>query len=194
MGIGSKMVGPWARELPKWAVLFGTVLPDAIDKPLYYVLLFWTRHQGESLGYINNSRTIAHTAIFLLAITLVAVVRRSRILAAIALGVATHLFLDNLGDSLVDYFMPDISHPPQHSAMVALLWPFFKSYFPVSPFNSFAGHMHRSFNPLSMGFEVVGACILFWEYWQVRHEHEILGTLTLRRRFNKDKKRKLKNR
>ena len=173
MGIGSKLVNPWARELPKWTLLVGTVLPDMIDKPLFYILLFWTRINGESMCYLNSTRTLAHTAFFLLAITIVAVVRRSRVLAALALGVATHLFLDNLSDSLADYFMPDISHPSQHSARVALLWPFFKPYFVISPFNTFSGHVQRSFNTLSVGFETVGAGILFWDYWQNRHESEI---------------------
>ena len=194
MGIGTKMVSPWSRELPKWALLFGTLLPDLIDKPLYYILYFLTQASGASMGRINNPRTVGHTAFFLLLITLIAVVRRSKVFAAIALGVATHLFLDNLSDSLADYFMSDVSHPSQHSALVALLWPFFKPYFSASPFNTLVAHLEHSFNPMNLGFEVVGAAILFWEYWQTRHEHEILGSLLARRRVHRERKRKLKNR
>lgn len=192
LGIGSKMVSPWAKGLPKWALLLGTVLPDFIDKPLFYLMLLLARMTGGSVGYINNSRTFAHTAIFLLLITGLAVLRRSKTLAAIAFGVATHLLLDNLGDGLAGYFMPDITHPPQQSALIALLWPFYKSYFVISPFDTLAGHMHRSINPLSLGFEVIGASILFWDYWQFRHEPEILQSLALRRRKNKEIKLKKK--
>lgn len=193
MGIGSKLVNPWAQKLPKWALLAGTLLPDAIDKPLFYILLFESRWRGGNLGFINSSRTIAHTGVFLLAFTLLASVRRSRILAAMALGIATHLLLDNLNDNLVEYFIPDVMHPSQHSALVALLFPFLKPYFPAAPFKSFAGHMDLSLNPLSLGFETVGASILFWDYWQNRHESEILQGLTLRRRRKKELKRRKKH-
>lgn len=181
MGIGSRLVKPWTQSLPKWALLLGTMLPDLIDKPVYYGLLFYARMMGTTMGLLNNSRTIGHTALFLLAFTGVAMVRRSRLFAALALGIATHLILDNLNDSLVDYFLPEINHPPQHSAMVALLWPFLQSYFPATPFTKFTEHMHRSFNPLSLGFEVIGAIILFWDGWQTRHESEIREFFSLRR-------------
>ena len=36
LGIGSKMVYPWRKQITRGALLVGTVLPDLIDKPLYY--------------------------------------------------------------------------------------------------------------------------------------------------------------
>ena len=104
MGIGSKLVNTWSKELPRWALLAGTLLPDVIDKPLYYILFAITRLNGGHLGLINNSRTVGHTAMFLLALTLLAVTRRSRVLAALALGVATHLMLDKVGFDQRDGF------------------------------------------------------------------------------------------
>jgi hypothetical protein len=181
LGIGSRLVSPWTRSLPRWAVLLGTVLPDLIDKPLYYLVLLVAPLRHVGLDFINNSRTVAHTGMFLLVLTGLAVLRRSRVLAALALGVASHLLLDNLADSLFDTFMPDPSLPPTHSALVALLWPFKQASFPRSPFHTFEGHMHRSFNPLSLGFEVVGLGILGWDLWQRRHESEILAALNERR-------------
>jgi hypothetical protein len=181
MGIGSRLVKPWTQSLPKWALLLGTMLPDLVDKPLYYFLLFYSRMMGTDMGLLNNSRTIGHTALFLLAFTAIAMMRRSRLFAALALGIATHLILDNLNDGLVDYFFPDLNRPAQNSAKIALLWPFLQSYFPHPPFTKFSEHMSRSFNPLNIGFEVIGAAILFWDWWQTRHEFEIRQFFALRR-------------
>jgi hypothetical protein len=45
MGFGAAMARPWAnpfRKLSFGMILLGTVLPDLIDKTLYYSLSFWT--------------------------------------------------------------------------------------------------------------------------------------------------------
>ena len=159
LGIGSKLASPWSKDLPKWALLTGTMLPDLIDKPLYYGLSFVTDKHGAGLGLISCTRTLGHTAILLLGITLLAAARNSRLLAALALGVATHLLLDNLSDSLSDYFVHDIDRIHQHSALLALLWPFYTHYFATSPFKNLAGHMDASFSPISLGGELLGAAI-----------------------------------
>jgi hypothetical protein len=192
MGIGSKLVSPWTRQLPKWALLLGTILPDLIDKPLYYGLAWITGRHGAELGLISSTRTLGHTAMFLLAITLLAMVRRSRVLAALALGVATHLFLDNLGDTLTDYFAPYPDGTIRTSALTALLWPMYKPYFANMPFKNMAAHLHVTLNPLTIGAEIAGAAILAWDYWKTRHESEILQMLQLRRRHRKEVKRRHK--
>lgn len=195
MGIGSRLVKPWSRRLPYMALLAGTLLPDAIDKPLYYVNLFYSRMTETNVGLINNSRTIGHTGLFLLALALLAFVRRSRLIAALALGTATHLLLDNLNDALVDTFMPELKVPgeaPQRSAMVALLWPFLQSYFPTAPFATFSAHMHRSFNPFSIGFEALGAFILYWDHWQNRHVSEIHAFFARRRQKRREREHRRK--
>jgi hypothetical protein len=184
MGIGSRLVKPWSKDLPLWGLLAGTVLPDVIDKPLYYAASLLAHEQAASA--VSSTRTFGHTALFLIALTLVAVFRRSRWLAALALGVATHLLLDNLNDGLSEYWWPEISHPPQRSALVALLWPFLQTSFPTPPFNTLEGHFHRSLNPLSLGFEVIGAAILFWDAWQKRHESEILEYFVMRRQRRRE--------
>jgi hypothetical protein len=183
MGIGSRLVKPWTRSLPLWALLFGCLLPDLIDKPIYYGQVVYTHFSGGGMGAFNNSRTIGHTAIFLLVFTAIAMWRRSRLLAAMALGIATHLVLDNLNDGLVGYMFPELRLPPEqrHQSTLALFWPFLQSYFPAAPYSRFSEYLSRSFNPLSIGFEVVGAAILAWDTWQNRHESEILEFFARRR-------------
>ena len=185
MGIGSKLASPWSRDLSKPALLIGTILPDLIDKPLYYILSFATGKSGAALGIISSTRTLGHTAICLLLITGAAMIWRSRWLAALAMGVSTHLFLDNLGDTLSVYFDTHVSG--ERSALVALLWPFLKAnyQFAIAPFANVQEHAQRSFNGVTIGAEIVGTAILGWDYWKNRHESEIMQLLLLRRRHKK---------
>jgi hypothetical protein len=188
MGIGSKLVGPWTRELPKGMLLLGTLVPDLVDKPLYYGLSLMTGLHGSELGLISCTRTFGHTALFLLVVTIVAVWRRSLPLAALALGMATHLLLDNFADTFESLFA---SGPPEErSALIALLWPVYKARFSIAPFTDLSGHLSRSLNPFLIGSELVGAAILGWDWWKNRHESEIMQMLQWRRRHKKELKRK----
>ena len=102
VGIGSWLARPLARpgEL-RWLVL-GTLLPDLLDKPLYYGLVLATSRRAADLGLISGTRTFGHT---LLAALLVLLAVRGRRGAMVALGMATHLLLD-LGGDLVPLFAP----------------------------------------------------------------------------------------
>lgn len=74
------------------AALFGSQLPDLIDKPLA-----WT------LGVLPVGRSLAHSVVVLapiLAVALVLAGRRRRPVAAGAIGVASHLAADALGPAL----------------------------------------------------------------------------------------------
>jgi hypothetical protein len=131
---------------------------------------------GADLGLISSSRTLGHTAILLLGITGLAMARKSKILAAIALGTATHLLLDNLGDRLMD---------PQHSssALSALIFPLNGFEFAISPFKSFSDHMISIPNRFTITGEILGALILLWDQWKLNHRSEIL--IRLRKRLRR---------
>ncbi len=188
MGIGRKLVSPWTRTLPVWPLLLGTILPDLIDKPLFYATKFLTAASSSELAFFSGTRTLGHTAFALLIITLFAMTSRSRMLAALSLGIATHLLLDNLSDGLIQHFYLGTS-TGERSSLVALLWPFYKPYFSVAPFNDLGGHLHRVSNPITLGSEVVGALILGWDAWKSRHESEIFKQLQMRRLRSRQLKR-----
>jgi hypothetical protein len=191
MGIGSKLASPWARSLPVGAVLLGTLVPDLIDKPLYYGLQLATGMHGADLGLVSSTRTFGHTALLLVAVTLFAVFRRSRFVAAIAIGMATHLFLDNLSDTLAAYFGPrslDDGTTRERSALVALLYPFYLPRFSPAPFKDLAGHVWHALNALNIGSELLGAAILGWDYWKNRHESEIIQLLQIRRHLRRKRR------
>jgi hypothetical protein len=178
LGIGSKIVSPWTTGLPRRAVLVGTVLPDLIDKPLYWGAALVTQQRGADIGLISGTRTLGHTAIFLFLIVAIALVRRSKMLAALALGMATHLFLDNLSDHFASF-------PSDHSALMAMTWPFMgPNFFAIPPDR----HIF-SLTPFLIGSELVGIALLGWDQWKLAHAGEIIEATKERRRFFKRTKK-----
>jgi membrane-bound metal-dependent hydrolase YbcI (DUF457 family) len=179
LGIGSKLASPWSRDLPVAPLLLGTILPDLIDKSLYYSLCLITGKRGVELGLISGTRTLGHTAIFMLVLAGIAFFKRSKWFAALALGVATHLLLDNVSDTFRIYTDPFGSH--ERPALIALLWPFYQWQFAVSPFMGLKDHLGRSMTAFNIGAEIVGVLILAWDWWKNRHESEILQQLRMKR-------------
>jgi hypothetical protein len=157
MGIGLKLSDPWARRLRTRYVLLGTILPDLIDKPLYYGLSWLTHKNGTELGIIAGTRSFGHTAISLIAMTTIATLLRIRWLAAVSVGVATHLLLDNLGDRL---FLK------RSFTLRALGWPFFGLKFPEYPFQGPHEHFSQIHEPYFLICEILGLLLLLWEYWK----------------------------
>jgi hypothetical protein len=179
LGIGSKLAGPWAAQLPRRWLLAGTLVPDLVDKPLYYALALVTGKRGAELGLVSGTRTFGHTALFLIVLTVAAFARKSRPLAAVALGVATHLLLDNLGDHFIHSARPGTD---ESSTILALLFPFLGWKFPVIPFKSPGQHLGSLAHPYVWGGELAGAAILAWDTWKARHRPEILGMLRRRKK------------
>jgi hypothetical protein len=166
IGIGRKLASPWWR-LPGWAILVGTVLPDAIDKPLYYAFVAVRGREQTVAGLISGTRTFGHTGLFLLAVALLGAVRRSPWLLALALGIATHLLIDNVGDLLGMTTQDGILRP--------LLWPLNGWNFPISQFNTIADHLAALKNPWILGGEVVGLALLAWDYRKSKQSRVISG-------------------
>jgi hypothetical protein len=162
LGIGSKMAYPWRDKLPRAALLVGTVLPDLIDKPLYYGVAAVVGREAASQSLISGTRTFGHTLLLLIIILLAAYLRHSRLLAALAVGITTHHLIDIIGDELqlrLDLLTPG----PGPDGFHALLWPFLGWGFPTST-STMVGHGSQIINPWVLTGEVVGLCILLWDY------------------------------
>jgi hypothetical protein len=174
LGLGSKLVSPWAARLPRRELLLGTLLPDLIDKPLYYGLSWLERARGAELGLISGTRTFGHTAVLLLAIAISAYFRRSPATGAIALGMATHLALDGVFDSLrgIEVAM---------SLLPAMLWPFLGRGFPVAQAEGLGEHLSALREPVLLGGEAVGVLLLGWDFWKSSHRAELAAFLRDRR-------------
>ncbi len=161
LGVGSKIVSPWTRDLPKSAVFFGCLLPDLMDKALYYGLVEATGRRSFQLGLICGTRTFGHTALFCLALALAARALRSPALKAVTLGVASHLLLDNLGEitALAGEKNPYLFH--------ALLWPALRP-FPPYIFKSASEHFKTFLKPYIFAGEVAGAYLLLMDFLKSR--------------------------
>lgn len=179
IGIGTWLSRPWrgqgrdrAQTLPVWPVVLGTLLPDLIDKPLYYGWS-WIQHaQGPALGLISGTRTFGHTVLLLLVIVGVAYGRRSKVGAALALGIATHLLLDQVSDSLFksvwhEEWLVQPNHGPTFAH--ALFFPFLGWEFPYARFDSLASHLKSGSRTVTLGGEVLGLALILWQVWIARN-------------------------
>jgi hypothetical protein len=158
LGLGQQLAKPLDRGLPTLPLLFGTVLPDLIDKPLYYGLAALTHRHGAALGIVAGTRSFGHTILFAAAIAGVARLRRSPALTAVALGCATHIVLD---------IVTDVCLRGAGFSMQAFLWPLLGLQFPVYVFRSWHDHLWHLREPFLSACEFVGAACLVVE-WRLR--------------------------
>ena len=137
------------------------MLPDLIDKPIYYGLAAITGRHAAAAGLFSGTRTVGHTLLFCL--VLVAFGTRSGRTLALAAGVATHLLLDNVGD----FFVP--ASPPESSSLIALWFPAMGVRFPVATASSLAQHLWlKAVDPWVIGGELLGLALLLQAWWTSR--------------------------
>lgn len=156
LGIGKKLAArPYRRFSPveKGAFFLGALLPDLIDKPLFYVPFWLTGRRGGAAGILSGTHLFAHTAVFLLALALAARLARAAPVRAVAIGVATHFVLDLVGMSM---------------GLGTLLWPLFGWRFPTYPFRNLGQHLTTILNPVTLAGELLGAAILLWDFRKAR--------------------------
>ena len=168
LGIGSAIGRPLVRPAELRWLCFGALLPDLIDKPLYYALAFATGRRAAELGLISGSRTFGHTALFALLVLLLVRGRRG---AALAVGMATHLLVDLAGD-VYAWLSSDVLHliasrAPAHpgpGTIGAVLFPLLGPHFPISPFQTVGEHVLSVASAWLVFGELAGAALLFWQF------------------------------
>lgn len=155
LGVGKKIAARPYRgfsRAARRAFLLGALLPDLIDKPLFYIPFWLTGRRG---AFLSGTHLFAHTALFLLVLVIAAWITRRGLVRALAIGVATHLVLDLVGLSM------DLG---------TLLWPLFGWRFPAYPFSGLGQHLGRILNPVTLAGELVGGAILLWDYRKARRQ------------------------
>ena len=145
IGIGRKLASPWSRDLPRVPLVVGMLLPDLIDKPLYYVRLW---------DYVSCTRTFGHTGLLLLLLLLCGYLVRSRALLALGLGDATHL--------LLDWAFDGFGHEVGSSTWMAMTWPLYGEF--EHSFTSVADHAASLLVPPVVVAEVIGLALICWDY------------------------------
>jgi hypothetical protein len=157
LGLGKKIAArPFRRfsRAEKRAFFLGALLPDLVDKPLFYIP-FWLTGGRSAAGIVSGTHLWTHTGLFLAALTGAALITRSRRLRALAVGVATHFALDCVGLSM---------------GLGTLLWPLLGWHFPAFPFRGLGQHLATILSPITLAGEVIGAAILFWDWRRSRQE------------------------
>ena len=152
LGLGKTIaVRPFGRfsAAEKRAFFLGALLPDLIDKPLFYIPFWVTGQRG---AVLSGTHLFAHTGLFLVGLSLTALLTRAAAARAVAIGVATHFILDVVSLSM---------------GIGTLLWPFLGWRFPAFPFRSVGQHLATILSPITLAGELLGASILFWD-WRSR--------------------------
>ena len=156
LGLGKRIAARPYRGfslVEKRAFFLGALLPDLIDKPVFYVPFWLTGRRGAAAGILSGTHLFAHTGLFLLALVLAARITRSLPVRAVAIGVATHLALDCVGLSM---------------GARTLLWPFLGWHFPPYPFRNLGQHLATILNPITLAGEVLGGAVLWWDWRKAR--------------------------
>ena len=139
LGIGSRLLFGLRRRLPPWPLYLGCLLPDLIDKPLFYGLRgVWP--------LITGTRSFGHAGLFLLALLLGAALLRRPWAWATAAGVATHFALDIAGELVT-------GADPDSSIWLAVFFPAYGVRFPLAHFTSLLEHLRVS---AQSGYVVAG--------------------------------------
>jgi hypothetical protein len=150
--------------LPVPALYLGTLVPDLIDKPLYYSASLLTGLHGREMGLLSGTRTFGHTLILCGLVALAARRRHSAALKAIALGMATHLFLDIVVDA---GHASALQRPPGVDpilGIVAVFWPLLGWQFPVMGLAKAHLYLQASITPVTVPCEIIGALLLVADY------------------------------
>jgi hypothetical protein len=159
VGIGTRLLGKWRHRLPARWLILGCLLPDLIDKPLFYGLL-WLRGHPDPL--ISGSRSVGHTGLFLVSLLAFALLSRRAAAWAVVAGVATHLALDIAGELVV-------GSRPEASIWLAILFPLMGFRFPQAQFHDLLEHLRLSAeNAYVVAGEMVGGAILLVSWWKRR--------------------------
>ena len=147
LGIGRTLASPWKRRLPLWPLLAGTLLPDVIDKPLYFLRLS---------DVFACTRTFGHTGLFVAVLFSCAALTRSRSTAAVAVGASTQLVLD---------LFIDLFNSGPSGELLALWWPLLGPFMPNDS-SSFFNHLGSVWSAPVVVSEIAGLFLLGLSAWQ----------------------------
>jgi hypothetical protein len=159
VGIGPRLLAGLRQKLPARWLILGCLLPDLIDKPLFYGLL-WAEGHADAL--IRGSRSVGHSGLFLLAACVLAAILRRPAAWAVPAGIVTHLALDIAGEVIMGTI-------PDASIWLAIFYPAFDGRFPKAYFRDMLEHLKLSAeNVYVLIGEIVGGAILLRARWTRR--------------------------
>ena len=156
LGFAHQLASPWRRRLPAIPLAIGMLLPDIIDKPLYY---------ARFSELISCTRTFGHSGLLCLGLVLVGLVFKRRWPVAIALGMVTHV--------LLDFALDLLSGSNPRVTWLALTWPLNGAAFGTVYIASLGEHTGRLLNGWMVAAELVGLGLVMH---QVRTAHPLVAS------------------
>jgi hypothetical protein len=145
LGFGRTLVTRWHHRLPWLALAVGILLPDMIDKPLYY---------SGITGFFSCTRTVGHTGLLALAFCGTGWLRHIPALLALGTGMATHIVIDIAFELLTEGRVG--------SAWIAATWPLHGPSFDRVTF-TLTEHLGRITTWPILVFEALGLLLLLLE-------------------------------
>ena len=155
LGFGRALLRRWHHQLPWLALGLGILLPDVIDKPLYY---------SELSSFFSCTRTVGHTGLLVILLAAIGWFRRAPVLLALSAGMTTHIVLDIALELLVD-------HTPG-AAWIAATWPLHGLSFDQVTF-TMTEHVGRLATWPIVVFEAMGLLLLWLEVRRRREAHNL---------------------
>lgn len=146
LGIGRAIIGSRGRTLPFLPLAVGMLLPDVIDKPLYYAHL---------TDFVSCTRTFGHTGLLVAVMLVAGIAAGARAWVALAVGAATHAVLDGALDLL---------SRERSSTWIAFTWPFLEGRFYAYPFKSPIDQIRNLVKLPVILSEIGGMLWLWWEF------------------------------
>lgn len=159
-GIGGFLAKPFSRGLPKKYLYIGALLPDIVDKILYYGLRWFDGNSWIYTDIIRGTRSFGHTLLFLVIGLVLVTPFKNRKMLLLMFGVATHLLLDQVDEAL----MTHTQEFDFQSFTTVLFWPFQGASFPTYKFSGVTDHIGKVGDPMHLATEVIGSILLIWEY------------------------------
>ena len=148
LGFARLLAEPFRRQRPLSLLLAGSLLPDIIDKLVFYVS-----------DFSPGTRAVGHTLLFA---TFIACAEKSRskkwMRCPLAFGISTHLICDYVGD----FFAMPSSYARN---LKILLWPALGKTFPPTTHLNFVQQATRVTEPYYLATEMIGISILIFFAW-----------------------------
>jgi hypothetical protein len=135
-------------------IFLGTLLPDLIDKPIYYIGKYFQVAEYSLLS-VAGSRNYSHTLLFAVIIFGLSLTSRKALLLSVSLGVISHQLIDIISDMLISWNYRSIS-------LGLIFWPAYGTRFPKGPFANFSEHLKFWFSPYEISGELLGlTCLIY---------------------------------
>ncbi len=155
LGFGAQMARALHLKLPKKAFWLGALLPDLIDKPVYYFLSWRTGAQGAAVPIIHGTRSAGHTLLFLMTLSVMSLYLNRSWMRALTWGVISHLALDFVSDQIVGFpQLPLASHLPLSYPM--------RGEIPAAQHLSLSSHLFKLRQPFFLITEILGGLLLLY--------------------------------